>query len=119
MYEKNGVVEKVVADKSPFTKVESYFVDVKFYVKKQIVVEEIDKNGVSASPEPKLKGKQVVEQYQPSREFAFPLTRIDALKAHTEESLEDRSSDRGNQVLPMQCIEGFDPNAYKLLAMSS
>ncbi|XP_031127546.1 uncharacterized protein LOC116029639 [Ipomoea triloba] len=105
MYEKNGVTEKVVADESPFAEAESYFADAKFYIRKQVFVEEAQKSNDNPHSQLKSKGKEVVEVDQHPTKLIFPLARIDTLKI-----------DEADQVLPTKRTEGFDPNAYKLLA---
>lgn len=69
MFEKNGVVEKVISDESPFTEVESYSADAKFYIKKKVTVEDVEKGNVNASSHPKWKSKQVMERDHQTKEF--------------------------------------------------
>ncbi|XP_031098665.1 uncharacterized protein LOC116002606 [Ipomoea triloba] len=56
MFEKGGVIEKVVGDEIPFTEAESYFADAKFYLKKQVVEDDVDKSSNDTPPDPKWKG---------------------------------------------------------------
>lgn len=113
MYEKYGVVEKVVADESPFTEAESYFADAKFYAKRQDVVGDVDKSSVDTPLEPKWKRKQVVELDQHDKELVLPVIRTEPLRANAPEAL---SCSKRNPSFPTQHTEGIDPNGYKLLA---
>ncbi|XP_031090967.1 uncharacterized protein LOC115995960 [Ipomoea triloba] len=115
MFEKGGVIEKVVPDEIPFTDAESYFADAKFYLKKQVVEDDVDKSSNDTPPDPKWKGNQVVDQSHCDQELVFPLTRIEPLKATPVNPLEDQVRVGTSQTLPVKRTDGFDPNAYKLL----
>ena len=52
-----GGVKKVEADTKPFTEVESYFVDAKFYIKKNDVMQEVLLAIILSTKNAKLKGK--------------------------------------------------------------
>ncbi|XP_019184791.1 PREDICTED: uncharacterized protein LOC109179750 [Ipomoea nil] len=90
MFEKNGVVEKVVADESPFTEAESYFADAKFYIKRQVIVEDIEGNNDDPPSQSKSKGKQVVEGDQHNTKLIFPLAMIDTLKTDAAKSSKEK-----------------------------
>ncbi|XP_031099703.1 uncharacterized protein LOC116003902 [Ipomoea triloba] len=116
MYEKNVVIEKVVVDESPFAEAESYFADAKFYIKKQVFVEDAQKSNNNSPSQLKTKGKEVVEVDQRTARLIFPLARIDTLKIDEAKLSEEKCGDKQDQVLPTKRTEDFDPNAYKLLA---
>ncbi|CAH9125410.1 unnamed protein product [Cuscuta epithymum] len=117
MYEQNGVVKKVVADETPFTEAETYFADAKFYLKTKISKDDNARQKEEYRPliGPKLKGKLV----EGVEGLTFPLAKIEILKPPRSTRKEEvkRKDDVKTYDLPkVRTNEGFDPNAYKLLA---
>ncbi|XP_019153560.1 PREDICTED: uncharacterized protein LOC109150044, partial [Ipomoea nil] len=82
----------------------------------QVIVEDIEGNNDDPPSRSKSKGKQVVEGDQHNTKLIFPLARIDTLKTNAAKSSEEKCGDKVGQILPAKRTEGFDPNAYKLLA---
>ncbi|XP_070005718.1 uncharacterized protein [Nicotiana sylvestris] len=166
-YSEDGAEKKIVADDKPFTEAESYFADVKFYLKNYVSKEfKVDDEMLTKSVVKKVdvttsKENITVKKYQvlhdrnkmneassskkvthvlryvpkarkvedPSSELqgkvlgdlTFPIKRIDAIKSSTKllKGLVKSSSHNSllNLALPAKSTdEGFDPNAYKLLA---
>ncbi|CAH9127864.1 unnamed protein product [Cuscuta epithymum] len=113
MYEQNGVVD----DETPFAEAETYFADAKFYLKAKISKDDNARQEEEYRPliGPKLKGKLV----EGVEGLTFPLAKIEISKHPQNTSEEEVKS--GNDVKAIQLPntrtkEGFDPNAYKLLA---
>ncbi|CAH9139057.1 unnamed protein product [Cuscuta epithymum] len=117
MYEQNGVVKKVAADETPFTETETYFADAKFYLKAKVSKYDNARQEEEYRPliEPKLKEKLV----EGVEGLTFPLPKIEILRPPQNTSEKEVKNDNDVKTFHLpkaRTNEGFDPNAYKLLA---
>ncbi|XP_075095392.1 uncharacterized protein LOC142173674 [Nicotiana tabacum] len=131
-YCEDGVEKKIVADDKPFTEAESYFADAKFYLKNYIsrevkvndvtptksVAKKVDvstsKAKITVEKDHVLYDKNKMNEASSSKKVILVLRYVPK-----ERKVKDPSFELQDNVLALpakRTYEGFDPNAYKLLA---
>nr|XP_027068875.1 uncharacterized protein LOC113694208 [Coffea arabica] len=126
-YCRDGIVKKVTADDKPFTEVETHFADAKFYLhkeakRKESVREESQDSKVPILRyTPKSKREEGQSSFIRNDTLNVPLTKIEPVKIE-KVSLQGFVRPKEEPAVEHYSLptnrtqEGFDPNAYRLLA---
>ncbi|XP_071912457.1 uncharacterized protein [Coffea arabica] len=127
LYCRDGIVKKVTADDKPFTEVETHFADAKFYLhkeakRKESVREESQDSKVPILRyTPKSKREEGQSSFIRNDTLNVPLTKIEPVKIE-KVSLQGFVRPKEEPAVEHYSLptnrtqEGFDPNAYRLLA---
>ncbi|XP_027181897.1 uncharacterized protein LOC113780281 [Coffea eugenioides] len=129
-YCRDGIVRKVTTDDKPFTEAETHFVDAKFYLQKETKGKESTREESQDSKVPILRYIPRSKREEGQTSFVrndtlnVSLTKIEPVKSEKmtlqgfvcpkEEPAVEHYSLPTNRIQ-----EGFDPNAYKLLAKTA
>nr|XP_027102928.1 uncharacterized protein LOC113724201 [Coffea arabica] len=126
-YCRDGIVKKVIADNKPFTEAETHFVDAKFYLhkeakRKESVREESQDSKVPIwRYTPRSKREEGQSSFIRNDTLNVPLTKIEPVKIE-KVSLQGFVRPKEEPAVEHYSLptnrtqEGFDPNAYRLLA---
>ncbi|XP_071933254.1 uncharacterized protein [Coffea arabica] len=123
----NGIVKKVTADDKPFTEAETHFADAKFYLhkeakRKESVREESQDSKVPILRyTPKSKREEGQSSFIRNDTLNVPLTKIEPVKIEkvSLQGFVPPKEEPAVEHYPLptnRTQEGFDPNAYRLLA---
>nr|XP_027088706.1 uncharacterized protein LOC113710058 [Coffea arabica] len=126
-YCRDGIVKKVTADDKPFTEAETHFADAKFYLQKEAKRKESVKEESQDFKVPNLRYIPRSRREEGQSSFIrndtlnIPLTKIEPVK-NEKASLQGFVRPKEEPAVEHYSLptnrtqEGFDPNAYRLLA---